>query len=255
MNKSSTELIKSLMLKKFDTRKQLGITSAEDVYQTIKKLFEKKDTINMIFAAAPSQLDFIENFCCDKRIDFSRINAYHMDEYIGLPNEAPQGFGQFLKTYLFSKANFKSVNYINGNSDNLEAECDRYAELLKDNCPDIVCLGIGENGHIAFNDPDVAEFNDAKAVKVVELDAICRQQQVNDKCFNVIDEVPKKALTLTIPTLVHAEYHFCIVPSEKKAEAVYKTFHNAIDETCPATILRKCDNIIFYVDSDSGKLL
>ncbi len=255
MNKQGNEQVKSLILKKFASRKQLGETSSEDVYNVIQKLFEQKETINMIFAAAPSQLDFIENFCCDKRIDFSRINAFHMDEYIGLPSGAPQAFGQFLNRHLFSKANFKSVNYIDGNSENIGAECERYSDLLKANRPDIICLGIGENGHIAFNDPDVAEFNDAKLVKVVELDAMCRQQQVNDKCFNELDEVPKKALTLTIPALVNADYHFCIVPTDKKAQAVHNTLYNEIDEKCPASILRKCDNIIFYLDSESGKLL
>ncbi|MEG2931334.1 MAG: 6-phosphogluconolactonase, partial [Ruthenibacterium sp.] len=174
---------------------------------------------------------------------------------IGLPEGAPQGFGAFLKTHLFSKANFRSVQYINGNARSLDAECDRYASLLARAHIDIVCLGIGENGHIAFNDPAVADFHDTKTVKLVELDSICRQQQVNDNCFARIEQVPKRALTLTVPALLNADYHFCIVPSEKKAQAVHDTFYQAISEKCPATILRKCENLVFYVDRDSGKLL
>jgi len=246
---------KSFQVRKFQTRSKMGKAAADDVQRTIMNLLGQKETINMIFAAAPSQLDFLQCLCEDKSIDFSRIHAYHMDEYIGLDADAPQGFGNFLKKYLFSKVNFKSIDYLNGGAADIESECERYSNLIRKQCPDIVCMGIGENGHIAFNDPDEADFNDPKLVKVVELDDICRQQQVNDKCFVSIDLVPKKALSLTIPALADAAYHFCIVPAAAKADAVYRTIYGPISENCPATILRKCENSILYIDSDSARLL
>ena len=167
----------------------------------------------MIFAAAPSQNDVLLALTEDKSIDWTRVNAFHMDEYVGLPKDAPQGFGNFLSAHIFSLAPFKSVNYIDCTAENPEAECERYAELLKNNPTDIVVMGIGENGHIAFNDPWVADFNDEKWVKVVPLDEVCRNQQVNDGCFAHVDEVPTHALTLTVPTLVRAPWLFCIVPA------------------------------------------
>ena len=178
-----------------------------------------------------------------------------MDEYIGLPASAPQGFGNFLKNAIFGKVNFKSVNYINGNADDLDAEFARYTKLLTDHPTDIVCLGIGENGHIAFNDPPVADFNDAVLVKAVKLDEICRQQQVNDGCFKTIDDVPTHAVTLTIPALCKGKYMFCSVPAITKADAVKAVLNDEISEKCPATILRKHENACLYCDADSSSKL
>ena len=123
---------------------------------------------------------------------------------------------------------------------------------MKDHPVDIVCLGIGENGHIAFNDPPVADFNDPKVIKVVELDLVCRQQQVNDKCFDTLNKVPTHAFTLTIPTLLSASFMFCVVPAANKAEAAYRTLNEEISEKCPATILRTKDNVILYLDNESS---
>lgn len=239
-------------LKQFSSRAELGKQAAADVGQAVKKLLAQKDTINMVFAAAPSQTEFLENFCSNPEIEFGRINAFHMDEYIGLPEDAPQRFGRFLERYLFARVAFKTVNYIDGNAVDTKAECRRYEELIQRFPPDIICLGIGENGHIAFNDPAEADFDDPYMIKVVHLDDICRNQQVNDGCFSSLNDVPKSALTLTIPTLLNADYHFCMVPGSKKANAVYRTLYGEINENCPATILRLCKNIVFYIDKDSG---
>jgi glucosamine-6-phosphate deaminase len=208
----------------------------------------------MIFAAAPSQNEFLAALVADKEIDFSRINAFHMDEYVGLSPDAPQGFGNFLRAAIFGKVPFKSVNYISPAGDP-EATCAAYAELLEKNPVDIVCMGIGENGHIAFNDPHVAFFNDEKAVKVVELDLKCRNQQVNDGCFESIDKVPTHALSITVPRLVSAPALFCIVPAKTKAWAVRETLNGSIDEHCPASILRIRDGATLYLDPDSASLL
>ena len=244
-----------LHTKIYDTRENMGKSAGKDIAQKIRDLLNKKDEVNMIFAAAPSQNETLEALIKEDGIDWSRINAFHMDEYIGLCEDAPQRFGNYLNEHIFSKVPFKSVNYINGSAEDIDAECNRYTELLKSHPIDIVCLGIGENAHIAFNDPWVADFNDSAVIKKVELDSVCRNQQVNDGCFDTMDAVPTHALTLTIPTLVSADYMFCSVPATTKADAAYKTINNAVTEDVPATIMRTHKNAIMYLDSESGKLL
>jgi glucosamine-6-phosphate deaminase len=178
-----------------------------------------------------------------------------MDEYIGLDYNAPQRFGNFLKERIFGSVPFKSVNYIEGNSKELEQECQRYGELLKKYPLDIACTGIGENGHLAFNDPHVANFHDNKLVQIVALDERSRRQQVNDGCFLHISLVPKKALTLTIPAIVAANYIVCMVPGLTKAQAVKNTLYGEISESCPASVLRLHKSANLYIDQDSAKLL
>ncbi len=250
-----TYKVDKLTVKIFETRKEMGEVSAKEISAKIKELLTVKPEINMIFAAAPSQNDVLKSLVEDKTIEWNRVNAYHMDEYIGLDKNAPQGFGNFLKEHIFGLVPFKSVNYIDITTKDPEKEADRYGELLKANPTDIVIMGIGENGHIAFNDPPVADFNDSRWVKPVKLDEICRNQQVNDGCFKTINDVPTHAMTLTVPTLVKAPYLFCIVPAPTKAKAVYETLNGSIDEHCPASVLRLQDNAVLYLDGDSSKLL
>ncbi|MDR2385799.1 MAG: glucosamine-6-phosphate deaminase [Tannerella sp.] len=238
----------------FETRRDLGIAAAYDLTSIIKLLFKKQEYINIVFASAPSQQEFLEELCKYDNLEWHRINAFHMDEYLGLPLDAPQRFGNFLKTRLFDKQPFHLVHYLNENN-GIDEECMRYTELLRKYPIDIACLGIGENGHIAFNDPHVADFNDPKLIKVVDLDLTCRQQQVNDGCFASLSEVPTHAYTLTIPALTAARYMFCIVPSDTKAQAIYNTLYGEINEPCPASILRTKENAVLYLDSDSSMLL
>lgn len=242
-----------LTVKIFPSVQQMGYSVAREVTNKICELLKEKAEINMIFAAAPSQNEFLSHLIHSEEIDWTRINAFHMDEYIGIDTEAPQSFGNFLRQRIFNRAPFKTVNYMNGNAENLEEECGRYSELLLRYPADIVCLGIGENGHIAFNDPDVADFNDPQLVKVVKLDSICRQQQVNEKCFKSFELVPAKALTITIPALLKADWLFCIVPFKNKANAVHNTIFGEISEKCPASILRKKENSCLYLESESAK--
>lgn len=244
-----------LTVRAYESRTLMGEAAAKDISAKIKELLKTREQINMIFAAAPSQNDVLKALAEDKSIEWQRVNAFHMDEYVGLPADAPQGFGNFLKEHIFSLAPFKSVNYIDCTAPCPECECKRYAGLLADNPTDIVVMGIGENGHIAFNDPGVADFNDPEAVKKVALDEVCRNQQVNDGCFASIDEVPTHALTLTVPTLVKAPWLFCIVPASTKANAVKRTLEGEINEECPATILRTRENAILYLDGDSSALI
>lgn len=244
----------NLTVKVYDTRSDMGVAAGKEIADCIKELLKTKDELNMIFAAAPSQNEVLEYLANDKTIPWEKINAYHMDEYVGIDKTAPQGFAMFLKNALFNKVPFKTVNTLDSTADP-DVEAERYSKLLKENPVDIVCMGIGENGHIAFNDPHVADFNDSKLVKKVDLDDVCRMQQVHDGCFATLDDVPKYALTLTVPALAAGKYQFCVVPAATKANAVKNTVYGEISEVCPATILRKLDNAILYCDSDSGKFV
>lgn len=244
-----------LEIKKYTTRQEMGAGAAADAEKVIAKIIEEKGYINMIFAAAPSQNEMLQSLLNSDRIDWSKVNAMHMDEYVGLPEGSAQSFGAYLNDHIFSHKNFKSVHYICGTAEDSQAECARYTEVLRQYPVDVVCLGIGENGHIAFNDPWVAEFQDKAAVKVVQLDEMCRNQQVNDGCFRTINDVPTHAITLTIPSLMAAKYLFCVVPAATKAEAVKNTVNGPICEECPASIMRTHGGAILYCDADSGRYI
>jgi glucosamine-6-phosphate deaminase len=181
-----------------------------------------------------------------------------MDEYAGLPAGDPRRFGEFLRKAIFSRLPFGRVEYLaaspvaRGADAGAEAEAERYAALLSESPLDIVCLGIGENGHIAFNDPANADFTDPVTVKEVELDLECRMQQVHDRCFASLEEVPKTALTLTIPTLASGEELFCVVPGPTKAAAVQSMLEGPVSTACPATALRSHHACALYLDADSA---
>jgi len=249
------EFIKDkLTVKIFESRKLMGDAVATAVSEQINELLSKQPFVNIIFGAAPSQNEFFAALLT-KDLDWSRLNAFHMDEYVGLAADAPQGFGNFLKERLFDLAPFHSVNYIDGNTNDEGQECVRYSTLLKEFPTDIVCLGIGENTHLAFNDPHVADEHDPYLVKRVDLDEACRTQQVNDGCFKEIAEVPTHALTLTLPALLKAPYAFCTVPAEKKAKAIFHTINEEISDNFPSTLLRKHENTILFLDDQSSALI
>ena len=242
------EKLGNLTLMIFDTRKEMGEKAANDATKCINELLKRKQEINCIFAAAPSQNEFLK-YLAKKDIEWNRINAYHMDEYVGFGIGHKDSFNNFLTKAVFSRVHFKSVHLING-ADDPYLEAERYSKLLDNIDVDITFMGIGENGHIAFNDPPVADFNDKKTVKIVELDQTCRQQQVNDKCFSDIDSVPRLALTVTIPKLTSSKYIFCIVPTEKKHNATKNALFGPVSEKCPASILRTKENVFLYIDKD-----
>lgn len=239
-----------LSIRRYDNRSTMGAGAAQSIAQCIREELNRKDSLNMIFAAAPSQNEMLATLIKES-VDWARINAFHMDEYTGLPPGATQSFRHYLDEHLFSHIPLRQVNYLDGNAENLKAECSRYSDLLMRFPADIVCMGIGENGHIAFNDPHVANFTDPAMVKVVELDEVCRQQQVNDGCFPVIGAVPRSALTLTIPALMNGRNIFCVVPGKKKADAVHNTLHQDVDSKFPSTILRSHLAATLFVDQES----
>jgi len=237
-----------------EDRPALGRAAAEQIAAKINALLTQQELVSIIFASAPSQNEFLAELV-KKDIDWSRIVAFHMDEYIGLNPDAPQGFANFLKDRIFSKIQVGQVHYMDGNTGDPQGECNRYAALLAKYPVDIVILGIGENTHLAFNDPHVADFKDPLVVKVVDLDQDCRLQQVNDGAFPLIEDVPTHAITITIPALLEAKYAYAIVPGKFKADAIYHTVNNDISEMFPSTILRKKANAVLYIDEDSAAKL
>jgi len=234
----------------FLTREEMGQEAGKDVEKQIVKLLEHKKTIRMVFAAAPSQNELLDYLVGSDKIEWERITAFHMDEYIGLNASDSRSFATYLNEHLFNKVNFSKVHLINGKAPVYE-EVKRYSDLIGEAPIDIVCLGIGENGHIAFNDPPVADFNDKEILKLVELDETCRIQQVNEECFDTLDDVPREAFTLTIPVLMNADFLFCVVPGSSKSEAVYNTLNGPVSTKCPASILQTHSNCRFYFDKDS----
>ncbi len=238
----------------FDNKEDVGRAAGRAIESAIVDLLKRKETIRMIFAAAPSQDTTLDYLSESKIIQWDRIIAFNMDEYIGLPNTAEQLFSTYLLKKLFSKVKFKEVCLIDP-SKGVELEIDRISDLITNNEIDIVILGIGENGHIAFNDPPFADFEDSQVIKKVILDEVCRQQQVNDGCFSKIEEVPQEALTLTVPTILKGKQLFCIVLGNHKAEAVKETFLGGISTQWPSSILRTHDNCWFYFDKAAVSLL
>jgi glucosamine-6-phosphate deaminase len=243
------ERFDNLVVQQYGSREDMGNAAGKAVVQKINEILKTKEEVRIIFAAAPSQNEMLAYLVSHKdEADWRRVTAFHMDEYIGLDESSEQLFSFFLHEKLFDHLPFKKINTID--SKNLD-ETERYTQLLLEEKIDIVCLGIGENGHLAFNDPPVADFNDPRVVKIVELDDICRNQQVNDGCFPTLIDVPETAISLTIPTLFNADFLFCVVPGNTKREAVNGTLHSSISEKCPSTILRSHKHCILYVDKDS----
>ena len=239
-----------------DTRAEMGKAAAALAAKDLRALLSEKEEVNVIFAAAPSQNETLAALALESGIDWTRVNAFHMDEYVGLRAGHPARFSQYLGDHIFSLLPFRRVFLIGEMGLSPEAECERYAALLREYPTDLVCLGIGENGHIAFNDPGVADFNDPCLVKLAALDDVCRQQQVNDGCFAALCDVPTHAVTLTIPALLRAKHLVCSVPAKTKAWAVRETLlTDRLDEHCPATAMRHHGGAVLFCDADSASLL
>lgn len=253
--KSQSTVYDSLQVRIFPTRDKMGRAAAEHVCALLQELLARQAFVNVMFAAAPSQNEFLDHLSKMKGIEWSRVNAFHMDEYFSLPADAEQLFSKYLTDRLFSKVALNAVHVFNAVAADPVEECARYAELLKTHPIDIVCMGIGENGHIAFNDPPVADFNDLLLAKVVELDQPCRQQQVNDGSFASIADVPTYAITVTVPQLMSARYVSIVVPTERKAVAVRNTLLGPVSTKVPASILRRHKQAALFLDEASASLL
>ena len=235
------------------TRKESGKQAAADIARTIRARLQTQSHVRIIFAAAPSQSEMLQALIHEPGMEWNRIAAFHMDEYIGLPSGVPQRFSIWLRRTIFDRVPFASVHLIEP-GDDLDQTCRDYAHELLEAPIDFVLLGIGANGHLAFNDPP-ADLEDPLAVKVVTLDHLCRQQQVDDECFASLEEVPHKAISLTVPMLLSGDQLFCCVPGSNKSKAVRSMIHDPISGNCPATALRKHPRCTVYLDLDSSALL
>jgi glucosamine-6-phosphate deaminase len=241
-----------MVVRSFPDRPAMGRAAAAEVADALRGLLKDRRTVRMVFAAAPSQQEMLDALCDEPGIDWARVTAFHMDEYVGLAPDAPQRFGAWLGRAIFGRLPFAAAHLIRPERFDTPEACARdYAARLAAAPIDLVCLGIGVNGHIAFNDPPVADFRDPLAVKVVELDQVCRQQQVDDGCFPGIAAVPTHAVTLTVPRLLDCDRMVCVVPGPAKREAVRRTLFDPPGEACPATALRAHPRCTLYLDAQS----
>jgi len=239
----------------FSTRAAMGTAAAERVATIIAAAIAARGEARVIFACAPSQNEFLTGLLAWP-VEWEKVIAFHMDEYVGFTGERPESFRHYLREHLLSRLPAAPrFEPIHAEAADLAEECRRYTALLDARPLDLTCLGIGENGHLAFNDPPVADFQDPERIKVVELDKACRIQQVNDGCYPDLAAVPTHALSLTIPTLMSARHLSCVVPGPRKAPAVRATLLDPISTACPGTILRTHPSAILYLDADSASLL
>ena len=238
----------------YANRREMGVAAGRAVGLRLRELLARQEGVRMTFASAPSQNEFLAELRRLPGLDWSRVTAFHLDEYVGLGAVAPQSFSRFLVDSLFSMVRPGAFHALNGLAADSEDECRRYAALLNAAPVDILCCGIGENGHLAFNDPPVADFADPLSVKIVQLTLESREQQVHDGTFPSLADVPQRALTLTVPALMAAKHVYCMVPGPTKAAAVRDSLLGPVATACPATAMRRHPSATLYVDLDSSAL-
>lgn len=239
----------------YESRLRTGKAAAAVVAAEIRGLIDMRGHACGIFASAPSQNEFLAALVEAQGVDWSKLTAFHLDEYLGMNNQQPQSFRRFLLDRLVNKVPLGEFHGLRGEAEDRQEECDRYAQLLTTNPPDFAVLGIGENGHLAFIDPPFCDFNDPEPVKVVELDNVCRTQQVHDGAFATLDDVPRQALSLTIPTIMARPKLFAIVPGSAKKQAIKGTVEGLVTTACPASILRRHPEAHLFIDNESAALL
>jgi glucosamine-6-phosphate deaminase len=210
---------------------------------------------NVMLATGTSQLAFLDRLASMPGVDWDRVTGFHMDEYVGIADEHPAGFARYMRERVVARVHPGEFHYLDGSADDPEAECRRYSALLHEHPLDLCCLGIGENGHLAFNDPPVADFADPETVKIVALDDDCKGQQVGEGHFPTVDSVPPYAMTVTIPALLSAGTVLAIVPEARKASAVRAALEGPVSTACPASILQETAQAVVYLDRDSSAFL
>jgi glucosamine-6-phosphate deaminase len=250
--------VDALQVLVFEDRAAAGRAAAAAVSQAIRERQRASGQANVVFAAAPSQNEFLAGLVASKEIAWPAVACFHMDEYLGLAASHAASFRRYLQEHLFRLVGLPSdrLRLIAAESAArpLQTCLDYEAKLLAEPA-DIVCAGIGENGHLAFNDPPVADFLDPVLVKVVRLDQACRSQQVHDGCFERVEDVPTHAFTLTVPALLSARIVSVVVPGPRKANAVLTTLRGPISEACPASALRRHEGATLYLDREAARLV
>ncbi|MGA8530528.1 MAG: glucosamine-6-phosphate deaminase [Acidobacteriaceae bacterium] len=239
----------------YPNAKAVGQAAAEAVAAALRKLSTERDVIGVIFATGASQIATLEALTSIPDLPWEKVHGFHMDEYIGIDENHPASFRRYMREKLTSRVSMAAFAAMDGSAADLGRVQDEYMEKLSAADPQICLLGIGENGHLAFNDPGEADFDDPDPMKVVTLDRACREQQLAEGWFPSFDEVPKQALTLTIPTLLKVPKLVASVPGRRKAASVRRTLRDPISVDCPATILRTHRDVTIYLDDESASEL
>ncbi len=234
-------------------RAELARAAGEAAAARMREILARQEGLSAVFAAAASQVEFLAELARKPGIGWPGVTAFHLDEYLGVSAADPRSFGRFLRERLFDRARPGAFHALDGMARDPEAECLRYESLLRARPLDLGFIGIGENGHLAFNDPHVADFRDPRAVKVVEPDARSRGQQVAEGAFREAGEMPARAFTLTMPAILAAKAIYCMVPGERKADAVKRALEDPVSAACPATALRTHPEAYLYLDADSSR--
>jgi glucosamine-6-phosphate deaminase len=239
----------------FPTQDDMGRAAAIHAAQLIAAAIRDRSRARVIIGTGNSQDRMIHHLTRQPEIDWHRVEAFHMDEYIGMPEAHPASFRRWLKTHVAEVAGAGHFHYLAGDATDLDAEMSRYASELSAAPIDICFIGFGENGHIAFNDPHEADFNDPKPLKRVQMDEQCRMQQVGEGHFPSLDAAPREALTLTCPTLMAARNIIACVPEKRKAHAVKDALEGPLSTNCPASIVLTHPSATIYLDRESASLL
>lgn len=247
--------IDSLTIRIYETQADLARDVARVAHEHLMDALARKGSAAAILATGNSQIKFLEQLLARGGIDWSRVTLFHMDEYLGIDANHSASFRRYMRERVEQRVKPRVFHYLEGDASLPLDECERYTHLLEAQPIDLCCLGIGENGHLAFNDPPVADFEDRRKVKLVQLDRACREQQVNEGHFPNLAAVPPYAFTLTIPALCSAAKMLCIAPEKRKAKAVSDALRGPITTSCPASILRKQGHATLLLDSDSASLL
>jgi glucosamine-6-phosphate deaminase len=243
--------VDQLQVAVYPTDQSMGAAAARFVRQRLQAALQSQGQAHLILATGASQFSFLAALQ-EEALDWTRITVFHLDEYKGLSDRHPASFRKYLKERILDRVQPKRIHLLAGDAPDVDAETRRYEALLKSHPIDVACIGIGENGHIAFNDPPVADFQDPRLVKVVDLDEACRRQQTGEGWFPTLDDVPRQALSLTIPAIMNCRTISCVVPDQRKREAVHKTLHDPVSTACPATILRQHADVTLFLDPASA---
>ena len=238
-----------------DDVEEMARDAATDAAAALQAAIAARDEANIMLATGNSQLAFLLELVRGPDIAWDRVRAFHMDEYVGLPPSHSASFQRYMRERVAAQLPGMEFHYLTGDAPDPEAEAARYEALLRTHPLDVCCAGIGENGHLAFNDPPVADFDDPRDVKIVALEEASRRQQVGEGHFATIDEVPTHAITVTIPALLRAGRVLVIVPEARKAKPVRAALYGPISTACPASILRSCEHATLYLDPESAALL
>lgn len=238
----------------FETKQEVGRAAAEKAASILMNTIREKGEAVFIAATGASQFGFLESLIAMPYIDWSRTRMFHLDEYIGIGKTHPASFRRYLKERLIDKVHPGAVYLINGDAQDPEAECERLDKIIGEKEVDVAFVGIGENGHLAFNDPP-ADFNTEKSYIVVKLDEACRRQQVGEGWFKSVSEVPDRAITMSIRQIMKSKKIICTVLDSHKAQAVKDCLEGDISRCHPASILRKHKNVFMFLDDNSARLL